>query len=163
MAAVIWQKVKPDGYTEGNLSAATLGHGDQDMNSTVGRIGWQARFDGGNVKPYVQVTYEHEFEVSKQASAWLQTMPEAGMRKVPGLEFNRDYVTAVLGARLNLWGLRSNIGISSTTLQKRASGATLFASFSGSFQYERHARHWAWPCLLQPAVDHGRGVAPQAE
>lgn len=76
-------EVKLDGYTKSNCSAVTLGHGDQDMNSTVGRIGWQARFDGGNVKPYVQVTYEHEFEVSKQASAWLQTMPEAGMRKVP--------------------------------------------------------------------------------
>lgn len=147
MAAVIWQKVKLDGYTESNSSAATLGHGDQGMNSTVGRIGWQARFDGGNVKPYVQVTYEHEFEVSKQASAWLQTMPEAGMRKVPGLEFNRDYVTVVLGGRLNLWSLQSHIGISSTTLQKRASGATLFASFSGSPKYKRHARHWAWPCL----------------
>lgn len=59
----------------------------------------------------------------------------------------QDYVTAVLGARLNLWGLQSHIGISSTTLQKHASGATLFASFSGSFQYKRHARHWAWPCL----------------
>jgi outer membrane lipase/esterase len=51
VAAVIWQKVKLDGYTESNSSAATLGHGDQDMNSTVGRIGWQARFDGCNVKP----------------------------------------------------------------------------------------------------------------
>ena len=155
MAAVIWQKVKLDGYTESNSSAATLGHGDQDMNSTVGRIGWQARFDGGNVKPYVQVTYEHEFKVSKQASAWLQTMPEADMRKVPGLEFNRDYVTAALGARRNLWGLQSHIGISSTALQKRASGATLFASFSGSFQVQAPRPALGVALLVQPAVDRG--------
>ncbi len=133
VAAVIWQKVKLDGYTESNPSATALGYANQDADSTVGRIGWQARFDGGSVKPYVQVTYDHEFEDGKQASAWLQSMPEVGMYKVPGLEFDKDYATAVLGARVNLWGLNSNVGISTTTLQKRARDATLFASFSGSF------------------------------
>ncbi len=133
VAAVIWQKVKLDGYTESNPSATALGYANQDADSTVGRIGWQARFDGGSVKPYVQVTYDHEFEDGKQASAWLQSMPEVGMYKVPGLEFDKDYATAVLGARVSLWGLNSNVGISTTTLQKRARDATLFASFSGSF------------------------------
>jgi outer membrane lipase/esterase len=35
----------------------------------LGRIGWQARFDGGTVKPYARLTYDHEFEDTKQASA----------------------------------------------------------------------------------------------
>jgi len=133
VAAVIWQKVKLDGYTESNPSASALGYGDQDTDSTVGRVGWLARFDGGNVKPYVQVTYDHEFEDTKQASAWLQSMPDVGMYKVPGLEFDKNYATAVLGARLNLWGLSSNIGMSTTTMQKRARDVSLFASFGGSF------------------------------
>jgi len=133
VAAVIWQKVKLDGYVESNASATAFGYGDQDLDSTVGRIGWQARFDGGTVQPYVQVTYDHEFEDGKQASAWLQTMAGAGMYKVPGLEFDRNYATAVLGARLTLWGLNSNIGLSTTTMQKSARDATVFASFGGSF------------------------------
>ncbi|WP_141057449.1 autotransporter outer membrane beta-barrel domain-containing protein [Stenotrophomonas rhizophila] len=133
VAAVIWQKVKLDGYLESNPSATALGYGDQDVDSTVGRIGWQARFDGGSVKPYVQVTYDHEFEDGKQASAWLQSMPDVGVYKVPGLEFDKNYATAVLGARLNLWGLNSNVGMSTTTMQKRARDVSLFASFSGSF------------------------------
>ena len=133
VAAVIWQKVKLDGYTESNPSATALGYANQDADSTVGRIGWQARFDGGSVKPYVQVTYDHEFEDGKQASAWLQSMPDVGMYKVPGLEFDKDYATAVLGARLNLWGLSSNIGMSTTSMQKRARDVSLFASFGGSF------------------------------
>lgn len=133
IASVIWQKVKLDGYSESNLSSSALGYADQKADSTVGRLGWQARFDGGTVKPYVQVTYDHEFEDGKQASAWLQTMPEVGMYQVPGLEFDKNYATAVLGARLNLWGLSSNIGLSTTTLQKSARDATLFASFGGSF------------------------------
>jgi outer membrane lipase/esterase len=52
---------------------------------------------------------------------------------VPGLEFDKDYATAVLGARVKLGGLQSNIGMSATTLQKRARDVSLFASFSGSF------------------------------
>ncbi|MCD9086147.1 autotransporter domain-containing protein [Stenotrophomonas sp. SY1] len=134
VAGVTWQKVKLDGYSESNVSATALGYGDQDVDSMVGRIGWQARFDGGNLKPYVQVTYDHEFEDGEsQASAWLQTVADAGTYKVPGLEFDRNYVTAVLGARVNLWGLSSNIGVSTTTMQKSARDATLFASFGGSF------------------------------
>ncbi|HCV95794.1 Esterase EstA precursor [compost metagenome] len=133
IAAVIWQKVKLDGYAESNPSATALGYANQDVDSTVGRLGWQARFEGSTVTPYVQVTYDHEFEDGQQASAWLQSMPDVGMYKVPGLEFDKDYVTAVMGARVKLGGLQSNIGMSTTTLQKRARDVTLFASFSGSF------------------------------
>ncbi|KAF1014554.1 MAG: Esterase EstP [Stenotrophomonas maltophilia] len=133
IAAVIWQKVKLDGYVESNPSATALGYNNQNADSTVGRIGWQARFDGGHVKPYVQVTYDHEFEDTKQASAWLQSVPVAGTYYVPGLNFDKNYATAILGARTELFGLQSNIGLSATTLQKSARDATLFASFSGSF------------------------------
>lgn len=136
VAAVIWQKVKIDGYTEsadaGTLATA-LGYNNQELDSTVGRIGWQARFDGGTFKPYVQATYDHEFEDTKQASAWLQSLPELGSYRVPGLKFDKDYATVVLGARTELFGLQSNIGLSTSTAQKRARDATLFASFSGSF------------------------------
>ncbi len=133
IAAVIWQKVKLDGYVESNTSATALGYNDQDADSTVGRLGWQLRLDGGSVKPYLQVTYDHEFEDRKEASAWLQTVPGAGTYTVPGLKFDKDYATAVMGARMELFGLQSNIGLSTTTLQKRARDATVFASFSGSF------------------------------
>ncbi|WP_440569596.1 autotransporter outer membrane beta-barrel domain-containing protein [Stenotrophomonas sp. STK17_22] len=136
VAAVIWQKVKIDGYSEsaatGTLATA-LGYDRQNVDSTVGRIGWQARFDGGTVKPYVQVTYDHEFEDTKQASAWLQTLPELGSYRVPGLDFDKNYATAVLGARMDLFGLQGNVGLSTTAAQKRARDMTVFATVSGSF------------------------------
>ncbi|MDA5337271.1 autotransporter domain-containing protein [Stenotrophomonas maltophilia] len=136
IASVNWQKVKIDGYTESadaNSLATALGYGKQDVDSTVGRIGWQARFDGGAVKPYVQVTYDHEFEDTKQASAWVQSLPDVGMYRVPGMDFDKNYATAIFGARMELFGLQSNIGLSATTLQKRAQDATLFATFSGAY------------------------------
>ncbi|WP_099589900.1 autotransporter outer membrane beta-barrel domain-containing protein [Stenotrophomonas maltophilia] len=136
IASVIWQKVKIDGYTEGasaGTMATALGYGKQDADSTVGRIGWQARFDGGTMKPYVQLTYDHEFEDTKQASAWVQSLPAVGMYRVPGMDFDKNYATAILGARMELFGLQSNVGLSATAGQKRAQDATLFANFSGSF------------------------------
>ncbi len=136
IASVIWQKVKIDGYTEsaaaGTLATA-LGYDRQNVDSTVGRIGWQARFDGGAVKPYAQLTYDHEFEDTKQGSAWLQTLPELGSYRVPGLNIDKNYATVVLGARTELFGLQSNFGLSASTGQKRAQDATLFATFSGNF------------------------------
>ncbi|WP_209571890.1 autotransporter domain-containing protein [Stenotrophomonas sp. PvP093] len=136
IASVIWQKVKIDGYTE-NADAGTLatalGYGNQDVDSTVGRIGWQARFDGGSLKPYAQLTYDHEFEDGQQASAWLQSMPEVGMYKVPGMDFDQSYGTAILGARTELFGLQSNIGLLRTLGQNRSQDLTVFASFTGSF------------------------------
>lgn len=133
VASVTWQKVKIDGYTESNLSATALGYGDQDIDSTVGRAGWQARFDGGTIKPYIQVTYDHEFEDREQASAWLQTVPGVGTYRVPGLDVDKSYGTAILGARAELFGLQSNIGLSTTAAKNGASDMTVFASFSGSF------------------------------
>jgi outer membrane lipase/esterase len=55
------------------------------------------------------------------------------MYRVPGMEFDKNYATAILGARMDLFGLQSNIGLSTTTLQKRAMDTSIFASFSGSF------------------------------
>ena len=133
VAAVIWQKVKMDGYVESNPSATALGYHAQDVDSTVGRVGWQARLAGGTLKPYVQVTYDHEFEDRQDASAWLQSVPVAGTYHVPGLRFDRNYATATLGARMEMFGLQSNLGLTTTTAQKRAKDMTLFASFSGSF------------------------------
>lgn len=133
VASLTWQKVKLDGYVESNPGATALGYGDQDADSTVGRIGWQARFDGGGIKPYLQATYDHEFEDARQVGAWLQSMPEVGTYKVPGLALDRSYATVVLGARTQLGALQTNVGVSASTGQKRARDATVFLNFGGSF------------------------------
>ncbi|WP_221291487.1 SGNH/GDSL hydrolase family protein [Xanthomonas campestris] len=111
----------------------TLGYADQDIDSLVGRIGFQVRLDGAPVKPYLQATYDHEFKDGTEASAWLQSMPEVGMYTVPGQNFDRNYATVVLGARTGIWGLQSNIGLSTTTAQRSARDATVFVNFSGNF------------------------------
>lgn len=120
--------------------ATALGYDRQNVDSTVGRVGWQARFDGGTVKPYVQVTYDHEFEDTKQASAWLQTLPELGSYRVPGLDFDKNYATAVLGARMDLFGLQGNVGLSTTAAQKRARDATIDRRLGKPWRRHQEAR-----------------------
>ena len=133
VVGLTWQKTKLDGYTESNTSSSALGYHDQDLDSLVGRIGWQVRLDGAPVKPYLQVAYDHEFKDSNEASAWLQSLPEVGTYYVPGLNLDRNYATVVLGARTRVFGLQSNFGVTSTTAQKRARDMTVFVNFGGSF------------------------------
>lgn len=133
VVVVIWQKVKLDGYIESNVSVLVLGYGDQDLDFIVGCVGWQVCFDGGNVKLYLQVIYDYEFEDGKQVSVWLQMMLDVGMYKVLGLEFDKDYVIVVMGVCMILFGLNSNVGISIIMLQKCVCDVIVFVSFSGSF------------------------------
>ncbi|KAB7764722.1 autotransporter domain-containing esterase [Xanthomonas maliensis] len=136
VVGLTWQKIKLDGYTErseANELSTALGYANQDLDSLVGRIGFQMHLDGAAVKPYLQATYDHEFKDGTEASAWLQSMPDVGMYTVPGQNFDRNYATVVLGARTGLWGLQSNFGLSTTTAQRSARDATLFVNFSGAF------------------------------
>ncbi|MCI2243124.1 MULTISPECIES: autotransporter domain-containing protein [Xanthomonas] len=133
VAAAIWQKVKLDGYTESNPNSSALGYSDRDVESMVGRIGWKASIDAGTVKPYLQATYDHEFKKNQEATAWLQTMSDLGEYAVPGIDFDRNYASVVLGARTKLWGFESNVGIATTTGQSRAHDTSLFVNFGGSF------------------------------
>ena len=133
VAGLIGQKVKLDGYVESNTSSTALGYRDQDNDSLVSRVGWQVRFDGAAVKPYLQVTYDHEFEEGGVARAWLQSVPTAGTYSVPGLDFARDYATVVVGAHTDLWGVHSNFGVTTTVAQDDAHDTTVFVNFGRSF------------------------------
>ncbi|MFP3648960.1 hypothetical protein, partial [Paraburkholderia sp. SIMBA_054] len=64
---------------------------------------------------------------------WLQTMPDVGTFHVPGIDFDRNYASVVLGARTGVWGLQSNFGVTATTAQKGASDMSFFVNFSGAF------------------------------
>ncbi|WP_045728097.1 autotransporter domain-containing esterase [Xanthomonas sp. GPE 39] len=133
VAAAIWQKVKRDGYTESNLDSSALGYNNQSVESMVGRIGWKASLDVGIVKPYLQATYDHEFKKNHEATAWLQTMSDIGSFAVPGINFDRNYGSVVLGARFKLLGLDSNVGIDTTTAQSRAHDTSVFLNLGCSF------------------------------
>ncbi len=133
LAALTWQKVAIDGYTESGGGSTALGYGDQDATSLTGRVGWAVRMEGERVSPYLQASWEHEFKRPQQASAWLQSMPEVGEYQVPGLAYGRSYGALALGARTRLGGLHSDIGVATTVGQSGAHDTSLFVTFGNAF------------------------------
>lgn len=135
VASLLSQRVKVDGYTESNSSASALIYSDQTVNSLLGSIGWQASYaTSENFKPYARLTYDHDFESNaREVEARLQSMPEVGAYRVPGIDFDRDYGTLLLGARTRLMGLDTNLGVSATMGESKERVYSLFATLSGSF------------------------------
>ena len=135
VASLLSQQIRVDGYTENSNESTALGYGNQRFNSLIGSAGWQASYaTSEHFNPYARLTYDREFERSPgEAFARSLSIPGTAPYAVPGLEFDRDYGTLLLGARTRLFGLDADIGLSTTVGQKGGSNATAFASLSGSF------------------------------
>jgi outer membrane lipase/esterase len=135
VASILSQQIKLDGYSESNASSTALTYQDQDFDSLLGSVGWKASIQATeHTRPYAQLTYDHEFEKTpEQLFASLQSMPGVMPYAVPGLKFDRNYGTLLVGARTELVGLHADIGASATVGQKDGNNATFFATLSGSF------------------------------
>ncbi len=135
VASVLAQRIEIDGYTESNPSATALVHGDQEFDSLLASVGWQFDYSiHDHLRPYARLTLDRELEkLPEQAFAQLQTMPGVAPYAVPGVEFDRSYGTAVLGARTSLFGLHADLGLSTTVGQKGGTNAGAFLTLSGSF------------------------------
>jgi len=133
IASVLWQKVEIDGYSEDNLSSTALTYSDQSVDSLVGSLGWQASYKAGGWTPYLRATWDHEFEDGQdEVFARLQTLPDLEYA-VPGVEFDGDYGTVVLGARFGLSSLSADVGVRASAGQTGGSDTSLFLSLGGSF------------------------------
>ncbi|MFT4198794.1 MAG: autotransporter domain-containing protein [Pseudoxanthomonas sp.] len=134
VAGVLAQKVEIDGYAENNYSATALSYPDQKLDSVLASLGWQLRFDASEgFAPYARLSWNHEFKNSdEEAWATLQTIPDMPYA-VPGLEFDRDYATVLLGARMQLGGLGADVGLRSVLAQSGGRDASLFVGLSATF------------------------------
>ena len=80
------------------------------------------------------MTYDHEFEQgARQVFASAQSLPGSLEYAVPGLEFDRNYTTIVVGARTRLFGLDANVGATATVQQGGGNNATVFATVGSRF------------------------------
>ena len=133
VAGLLWQKIGVDGWTESNLSSSALAYPDQDLDSLVGSLGWQASFDTGDFVPYLRATWDHEFEdAPAEARASLQTVP--GLEyAVPGLVQDDDFATVVLGARFGVFGLQADLGARTTAERKGGADNGVFLTLAGGF------------------------------
>ncbi|UNK58191.1 autotransporter domain-containing protein [Pseudoxanthomonas daejeonensis] len=133
VAGLLWQKVEVDGFSEDNLSSTALAYSDQTLDSLVGSLGWQVRYDAGSWTPYLRATWDHEFEdAQEEVFARLQTLPDQEYA-VPGVDFDGDFGTVVLGARFGLFGLDADAGVRASAGQDGGSDSGVFLSLGGSF------------------------------
>ncbi len=134
--SVVSQQIDVDGYRESDPAlSSSLAHGDQSFDSLIGSVGWQASYAiNDHLAPYARLTYDHEFEEGdKQVFASAQSIPGSLEYAVPGLEYDRNYTTLVIGARTRLLGLDANIGATATVQQGGGNNATVFATVGSSF------------------------------
>ncbi len=119
VAGLLWQAIDVDGFAEDKLSTTALAYSDQSVDSLVGSLGWQARYDAGSWEPYVRATWDHEFEDGQEeVFARLQTLPDLEYA-VPGVDFDDDFGTLVLGARFDVLGFAADLGARTTVGQGR--------------------------------------------
>jgi outer membrane lipase/esterase len=136
VASVLVQRIDIDGYAEDQPTLATsLAYPDQSYDSLITSLGWQASYKiNDHLAPYTRVTWDKEHEDAPgEAFARAQSIAGSLPYAVPGLEFDDSYVTVVLGARTELFGLDADIGASVGAAQGNGNDATLFATFGKKF------------------------------
>lgn len=133
---VLAQRIGIDGFAEDRPGESTsLAFDDQDVDSLIGSVGYQAMFNvGGAFEPFAKLTWDREFEDdARQVSARAQSIPGSLSYVVPGVEFDDSYGTLTLGGRAGLGGLDLLGGASTTVGQKGGGDASLFLSLRGHF------------------------------
>ena len=64
LAALVWEQVKVNGFSEDSNSATAMTFGAQTRQSLRSRLGWQVAaettWSGAKVRPYAQLTYDYE-------------------------------------------------------------------------------------------------------
>ena len=135
VVGLLVQKIGVDGYAEDRVDSAGLAYPDQDFDSTIGSVGWQAHFDiNDSVAPYARLAWEHEFEDAPH-DAFAQSLTVAGTLPyaVPGLQHDEDYGTVLLGVRTHLWGVETDIGAVGSVAQSGGDYASVFVTFGRKF------------------------------
>ena len=134
--SVLSQHIEVHGFAESDPTLSTsLAYPDQTFNSLIGSAGWQASYKiNEHMQPYARLTWDREFKRSDaEAFAQAQSIPGTMPYAVPGLGYDRSYGTLVVGARTQVFGLDTNVGVSATAGQKNGNDASVFATVGSSF------------------------------
>ena len=134
--SVLSQQIDVDGFAESDPTlSSSLAYPDQAYDSLIGSLGWQFRYAPDNrIHPYARVTWDREFEdAPAQAFASAQSIPTALPYAVPGLVFDDEYGTLLMGARTDLMGMQADVGATVTFGQAGGNDATLFVTVGNRF------------------------------
>ena len=136
VASLLWQKIDIDGFAESEPTLSTsLAYPDQAFRSLIGSLGWQLAYTGNQqLQPYARLTWDHEFkDMPEEAFAQAQSIPSSLPYAVPGIRFDRNYGTMLVGARTSAFGLDANVGLSTTVGHQGGNDAGVFVTLGKGF------------------------------
>lgn len=131
---VLAQQIDIDGFAEDNPGESTsLAYPEQNVDSLLGRAGWQFSYEGGAVSPFARVAWEREFEDdAEQAWAQSQSIAASLPYAVPAARFDDSRGLMSFGARAQLWGLDLVGGLTQTVGQDDGSDTSVFLTLRGA-------------------------------
>jgi outer membrane lipase/esterase len=59
---LVYQNASIDPFSESPTSTTSLRYGEQDVDSTIGSLGWQVQGQWGQFRPFARATWEYEFQ-----------------------------------------------------------------------------------------------------
>lgn len=131
---VVAQRIEIDGFAEGDpASSSALAFPDQEFDSLVGSIGWQASYAiTPRLAPYARLTVDREFEDGAR-EVFARSQSTGLDYAVPGRSWDDSWTTLTVGARTWLFGLEANLGVSLNAGEKGGRQTTAFATLGGGF------------------------------
>ena len=135
VVGVLAQRIDIDGFAEDQAALSTsLAYPEQNVDSLVGKLGWQLRLDMEHAAPYARITMDREFEdEDTEAFARSQSIAGSLAYAVPGLRFDDSFATARFGVRAELFGLDADVGASVTAGHEGGNDATVFMTVGSRF------------------------------
>ncbi|WP_425480459.1 autotransporter domain-containing protein [Luteimonas viscosa] len=131
---LVAQQIEIDGFAESDPASSTsLAFPDQEFDSLVGSLGWQASYAiNAHLAPYARLTVDREFEDGAE-EAFAQSQTTGLEYGVPGPGYDDAWTTLTLGARTSVFGLDANLGVSLNAGEKGGKQTTAFATLGGGF------------------------------
>ena len=116
VAALSWERVRVDGYTEA-ASPTAMSFGNQESRSRRHRLGWQVVGDApsgwGRLRPYARLTHEKEYEDNNRMfSAGIAGSPFTFSTPTRGLKDSWGLLAA--GVSIERKDVNIHVGFTST-------------------------------------------------
>jgi outer membrane lipase/esterase len=103
-ARLSYQEIRVHGFSEQGSDSTALSFGQQERNSLIGSVGWQATGRIGMFRPFGRVTWEWE---SRDGERLVSAAPIGfdTTFSVPGVKPDSNWVNYVLGASADFGGV----------------------------------------------------------
>jgi outer membrane autotransporter protein len=120
IVALDYARAKVDGYTEKGDAALTLNVSGQSLNALTGQLGLEARGHISGLRPFIDLTAEHDFSGDDRLIRFSQTSAPVIVNSWAVTRDKETYGRVAGGASADLWtGISVDASFSTTVGRNR--------------------------------------------